>query len=194
MKVTYDMKRYLMNVVEAYQKVCQTATGKNATLKRVATPVVEEDQLAARSKAPCASGPCIRCEWCGHTFPDNERCKYASYTDVKRERQLKINVGRVSAADEVSDVNAKVCGVSAADEAPEDKGMLHEAACSVLMKILYAARMARPDLQRPTVRLTSYVTKWNSFRDKQLHGLICYIWSTLNFMQEGHIACTTPRP
>lgn len=74
------------------------------------------------------------------------------------------------------------------DTSPEDKGMLHEADCSVLMKILYAARMARPDLRRPTVRLSSYVTKWNSFRDTPLHRLICYIWSTLDYMQEGHIA------
>lgn len=66
--------------------------------------------------------------------------------------------------------------------------MLHEAVCSVLMQILYAARMARPDLQRPTVRLSSYVTKWNSVRDKQLHRLICYMWSTLDYMQEGDIA------
>ena len=74
------------------------------------------------------------------------------------------------------------------DKPFEDKGMLHEAACSVLMKIVCAARMARPDLQRPTVRLSAYVTKWNRFRDKQLHRLICDIWSTLDYMQEGHIA------
>lgn len=56
------------------------------------------------------------------------------------------------------------------------------------MTILYAARMTHPALQRPTVRLSSCVTKWNSFRDTQLHGLVCYIWSTLDYMQEGHIA------
>ena len=74
------------------------------------------------------------------------------------------------------------------DNAPEDKGMLHEAACSVLMQILYAARMGRPSLQRTTVGLSSYVTKWNSFKDTQLHRLICYIWCMLDYMQEGHIA------
>ena len=54
MKVTYDMQHYLTTAVEAYQKVCITATGKRAALKTVATPFVEEDQLAARAKAPHA--------------------------------------------------------------------------------------------------------------------------------------------
>lgn len=138
---------------------------------------------------------------CGHTFPDNAKCRYANYTEIKKEKlKSKANVSSASAADKGSyGKKAKVSSVSATDKgsaevtdedqrALEDKGMLHEAACSVLMKILYAARMARPDLQRPTVRLTSYVTKWNSFRDKQLHRLICYIWSTLDYMQEGYIA------
>lgn len=68
MKVTYDMKHYLTTAVEAYQKVCITATGKRAALKKVATPFVEEDQLAARAKAPCAEGPCIQCEWCVRAY------------------------------------------------------------------------------------------------------------------------------
>lgn len=80
--VIYDMKHYLMTTVEAYQKICETATGNISALKKVATPFVEEDQLAARTNAPCAQGPCILCEWCGHTFPDNKRCRYECYTDI----------------------------------------------------------------------------------------------------------------
>lgn len=148
--VIYDMKHYLMTTVEAYQKICETATGNRAALKKVATPFVEEDQRAARAEAPCAQGPCIRCEWCGHTFPDDKKCRYECYADIKTEQQRSNEwVGSVLAADH--DL----------DKAPEDKCMLHEAACSLLMKLWYAARMARPDLQRPTVRLSSYVTKWN---------------------------------
>lgn len=57
----------------------------------------------------------------------------------------------------------------------------------MLMNILYAASIARPVLQRPTVRSTSYVTKWTQSLDEQRHLLICYIWSTLACMQEGYI-------
>ena len=81
------MKDYVVSTVEAYQKVCETATGKRAALKKVATPFVEEDQLLARAKAPCAQGPCILCEWCGHTFPDDEKCKYACYADIKKKAE-----------------------------------------------------------------------------------------------------------
>ena len=56
MKVTYDMKHYRTTAVEAYQKVCITATGKRAALTKVATPFVEEDQLAARAIAPLRRG------------------------------------------------------------------------------------------------------------------------------------------
>ena len=56
MKVTYDMTHYLTTAVEAYQKVCITATGKRAALKKVATPFVEEDQLAAKAKALMCRG------------------------------------------------------------------------------------------------------------------------------------------
>lgn len=126
--INYDMKHYLMTTVEAYQKMCETATGKIAARKTVATASVEEDQLAARAKAPCAQGPCILCEWSGHTFPDDNQCRYECYTDVNKEKQSsKGLVGSVFAADH--DL----------DKAPEDKGMLHEAACAVLMNILYDA-------------------------------------------------------
>lgn len=56
------------------------------------------------------------------------------------------------------------------------------------MTFMYAARMARPDLLRPTTRLASYVTKWSPYRGKPLYRLVCYIWSTLGGMQECHNA------
>ena len=55
------------------------------------------------------------------------------------------------------------------------------------MKILYAARMARFDLLRPTCRLACYITKWTPLCDKQLHRLICYINSSLSVRMTGWI-------
>ena len=43
------------------------------------------------------------------------------------------------------------------------------------MQVLYAARLARHDLLRPTLRLASQVTKWDSECDKKLHRLMRYI-------------------
>ena len=43
------------------------------------------------------------------------------------------------------------------------------------MKILFAARMARYDLLRPTCYLATKITKWSARCDRALHRLVCYI-------------------
>ena len=68
-----------------------------------------------------------------------------------------------------------------------DKGELQAAAASILMKILYAARMARFDLLRATCRLACYITKWTPPCDRQLHLLICYINSSLSVRMTGWV-------
>jgi hypothetical protein len=40
----------------------------------------------------------------------------------------------------------------------ESKGLLGDDACSVLMKLLYAARLARPDIMRAITELASCIT------------------------------------
>ena len=69
--------------------------------------------------------------------------------------------------------------------APEDEkvqGHLAHIASRVLMKILYAARMARVDLLRPTCFLATKVTKWTRTCDRLLLRLVSYINSTLDLM------------
>ena len=46
-------------------------------------------------------------------------------------------------------------------------------ASKILMKVLYAARMARFDLLRATAFLACYVTKWIEEHDRRLHRLMC---------------------
>ena len=62
----------------------------------------------------------------------------------------------------------------------ETKGVLAPIAARVLMKILFAARMARFDLLRAVQGLAARVTKWSTECDKALHRLVCYIHSTLD--------------
>ena len=66
-----------------------------------------------------------------------------------------------------------------ADE-QEARGELQPIAARVLMKVLFAARMARYDLLRATQGLASRVTKWSPDCDKALHRLMCYIHSTIS--------------
>ena len=58
-------------------------------------------------------------------------------------------------------------------------------ACKVLMKVFYAARVARFDLYRPVARLARYLTKWTTTCDKKLYRLMCYIKSTLHYRMVG---------
>ena len=72
------------------------------------------------------------------------------------------------------------------DEA-ERRGELQAIASRVLMKVLFAARMARFDLLRATQGLASRVTKWSKECDVALHRLMCYIHSTIDVVQSGFI-------
>ena len=65
-------------------------------------------------------------------------------------------------------------------EDDEKSGRLQPIASKVLMKILFAARMARYDLLRATQSLASRVTKWSEDCDIGLHRLVSYINSTLD--------------
>ena len=64
------------------------------------------------------------------------------------------------------------------DSRPEGKLKPH--ASQVLMKILYAARMARFDPLRAVNSLATKVTKWDIMCDKMLNRLVCYINSSLD--------------
>ena len=51
-------------------------------------------------------------------------------------------------------------------------GKLSKIACKVLMKIMYIARFARPDLLRAVGALTTMITKWTPLCDKKLFRII----------------------
>lgn len=182
-RVLYDMPGCVMSSSELYQEVFITATGKEATLTKVASPFVDADHAVAVARTPVANGPCIECEWCGHTFPDSDDCKRETGGAAKQNQ-----VAARKGANTNHASNNGSGGESAADGDDEDtatKGTMPKAVSSVLMKILYVARMARPDALRPTSRLASYVTKWSPCRHIQLHRLVCYNSITLDNIQDG---------
>ena len=69
----------------------------------------------------------------------------------------------------------------------EKTGRLQPIASKVLMKILFAARMARWDLLRATQSLASRVTKWSPDCDLALHRLVSYINSSIDLTMSGFI-------
>ena len=67
------------------------------------------------------------------------------------------------------------------------KGALAPMAARVLMKILFAARMARYDLLTAVQGLAARVTKWSADCEKALHRLICYSHSTLDYKLKAFV-------
>ena len=63
----------------------------------------------------------------------------------------------------------------------ETKGHLAPHASKAVLKCLYLARKARPDLLWTVNDLARNVTKWNVASDKRLHRLICYIHTTYKY-------------
>ena len=71
--------------------------------------------------------------------------------------------------------------------AGEERGALQAHAASVLMKVLYAARLARFDLLKAIAALASKIDKWDCACDKRLHRLMCYVNSSLSHRLKGYI-------
>lgn len=59
-------------------------------------------------------------------------------------------------------------------------GQVGHQASTVLMKLLWLTRLARPDLSFAVSSLASQVTRWSRNSDKQLFRLVSYLWSTRN--------------
>ena len=60
-------------------------------------------------------------------------------------------------------------------------------AASILMQLLYAARIARFDLLRSINTLARNVTKWSIQDDAKLYHLMCYVNSTLGKRMIGWV-------
>merc|ERR1711893_377165 len=67
------------------------------------------------------------------------------------------------------------------------QGVLAPIAAKVLMKVFYAARVCRPDLLRAITFLACTMTKWSADCDRRLHKLMCYVYSTQDYVQVAWI-------
>ena len=72
----------------------------------------------------------------------------------------------------------------------EVTGTLAPVACKVLMKALWLARLARPDILKPIGDLASNVQKWSRNHDRQLLRLIQYLVGTCNHRLVGTVQDT----
>ena len=70
----------------------------------------------------------------------------------------------------------------------ESRGSLSHQASRILMKILWCARLCRPDLSKAISDLTRRLTVWSKADDMRLHRLMCYLYGSKEFCLTGVIA------
>ena len=69
----------------------------------------------------------------------------------------------------------------------ETTPQFNKSACSIVMRLLYAFRLARFDVLRICCKLATRFTKWTDEDGRRLLRLMRYIWSTLAHRQIGYI-------
>ena len=150
--ITYDMIDFMKSCV---QKYCDLAKFNVHNFKNVQTPFLDQgSDMQGRNACP---GYCTECraKCCsGNTKPVFED----SDSDVST------TAGETDSETEGDD--------------DDDVGRLKPIASQVLMKIMYGARMARPDLLKAIGLLATKVTKWKTQQDRELHRLVNYIHCT----------------
>ena len=132
--------------------------GKDTKLKKVSTPSLPEETKCSPYRAPSDGKRKVECPWCAHSFDP-----------------------------EMSALNETVNSRPGQDSETPNRGNLAPHAASVLMKLLYAARIARFDLLRSINALARNVTKWTKDADARLHHLMCYVNSTLSLKMIGWV-------
>jgi len=73
------------------------------------------------------------------------------------------------------------------DPALQEDGLMKDKAASILMGVLYAARMMRMDVSFTTIYLARQISRWRKVHDLQLNALMSYILETAHFVQTSVI-------
>ena len=205
----YNMESYLKGTVDRYKEVAQKLMDTPITLKEVGTPFLQEDQNDSPTKSPCAKGAHRSCPWCKHSFPvgdfkqdmfnipfDFEKAKnrIQYYKEAKlKEQQLTPACAAIpthNRAENKRDIQQQNTHEQHVEVTLQDgsaQGRLQPIAASILMGILYAARMARFDVLRATCRLACYTTCWTKACDVRLMRIMSYINTTLSHIQVGWV-------
>ena len=76
---------------------------------------------------------------------------------------------------------------SSTPEEWEEQAQLQTHACAVLMKLLWGARLGRPDLLKGITYLATFVSRWCKACDRMLHRLMCYVAYSTDYTLVGRI-------
>ena len=117
---------------------CKELSGGAAKLTVARAPFLVENPKEGPAANLCGAGPKVERPWCHRAFP--------------------APCGKASLSTQGASGSTAPGGCVSADTT-EDRGTLQPIAAKVLMRILYAARMALVDLLRAVCHLACFITK-----------------------------------
>ena len=138
-------------------------------LNKIVTPELHEETKNHVSRKPAKEGPSVVCNWGNNLVPTDGSATAPDQRGGTPEMATKEPV----------------------------RGHLAPHAASVLMKLLYGARIARFDLLRQVNRLARNVHRWTDSDDRGLHHLMCYVhhtkhWRMVGWSETPWMMCTWP--
>ena len=149
----YDMEEFLSSCLEKFKELAHVKD-----IRPFPTPFITEEQTNA-PQGQAGTGPCVECPWCKHTFPPNV---HETVNALERDiQQQKAKLKNLESPSKDSSGNAESSS-SRGSHPAESTGKLASIASRILMKVLWAARLARFDLLRAVCHLAQNVTKWTS--------------------------------
>ena len=128
-------------------------------LNKVVTPELHEETKNHVSRKPAREGPSVVCNWCNNLVPTDGSATVPDQRGGTPEMAMKEPV----------------------------RGHLAPHAASILMKLLYGARIARFDLLRQVNRLARNVHRWTDSDDRGLRHLMCYVHHTKHWRMVGWV-------
>ena len=188
--MTYNMEPFLRSCVDLYLSLSRER-GFQSNLRDVATPFIAEDHAGSPQGAPCGDGPAVFCPECRHAFPMSQSVSDAEHRATMRKLAEAVS-NPVPEASGPSGLPGPTASAAAHEKSRNqsavggaDVGQMGPIAAKVLMKVAYAARYARFDLQRAVNHLACFVTKWDADCDRKLHRLMCYVHSSYHLRLVG---------
>jgi len=211
--MTYDTSDFLKSCVERYEELAKGIMP--GQLKTVSTPFVAEDTKRANARTPSNLNKIHEQEGCedpGMEIPAKSevrwKCPWCRYcgqeSSSKMEEQIKPKKAKARAnqkgeqkytpdhddieyAKEVEKAKEEAAMHTSNSIDDNTPGKMKGIAARVLMKVLYGARIARPDLLRAVCALSRHIMKWSVHWDQKLHRIMSYISSTLDLKQFGWV-------
>ncbi|MCP4209475.1 MAG: hypothetical protein GY767_20865, partial [Shimia sp.] len=152
--VTYNMKPFMESCVTRYLDLCEERDGVRPQLRKAMTPYLHSDHRKSPSCAPHTDGEAVKCPWCKTSFdlanplpglPPPSGVRGDSHPSCGENSSTPEGVGGKQKRVRSKDGSSGGGGLAAKNENGKVNRPMNKLAASVLMKLLYGARMAKQE-------------------------------------------------